>query len=118
MSRLRKILVAAFLVVVVLIAALYAFLSLYDFNKFKPMIAKAVKEATGRELTIAGNIEFELGVRPTLIVENVRFQNASWSSTPDLARVKRMEVQIAVAPIIFGKFDFARLVLIEPAVII
>ena len=64
MSRWKKILIAAALAVVVLIVTVYAFFTLYDFNKFKPMIAKAVKDATGRELTIAGNIEFDLGLRP------------------------------------------------------
>lgn len=116
--RWKKILIAAALVIAVLIVALYAFLTLYDFNKFKPMIAKAVKDATGRELSIAGNIEFELGIRPTLVIEDVKFANASWSSTPDLAHVKRLEVQVAVSPMIMGKFDFAHLVLIEPAVIV
>ena len=77
MSRWKKILIAAAMVVAVLMAAIYTFISFYDFNKFKPMIAKTVKNATGRELTIAGDIEFELGIRPTLIVEEVSFQNAS-----------------------------------------
>jgi uncharacterized protein involved in outer membrane biogenesis len=118
MSRWKKILIAAALLVVVLIVALYAFLAFYDFNKFKPMIASAVRDATGRDLTIAGDIEFELGLRPTLVVEKVSFQNASWSSTPNLARVERLEVQVAVLPILMGKFDFAHLVLVEPAVIV
>ncbi|CAB1057803.1 hypothetical protein D1BOALGB6SA_2558 [Olavius sp. associated proteobacterium Delta 1] len=118
MARWKKVLITAALLIVVLIVALYAFLSIYDFNKFKPMIAKAVRDATGRELTIAGNIDFELGIRPTLVVEDVSLQNASWSSTPNLARVKRLEVQVAVLPIIMGKFDFAHLVLVEPAVIV
>ena len=82
--RWKKIFIAAALLIVVLIVALYVFLLAFDFNKLKPMIAQAVKNATGRELTIAGNIEFEIGIRPTLIVEDVSFQNASWSSTPHL----------------------------------
>ena len=116
--RWKKIFIATALLIVVLIVALYVFLLAFDFNKLKPMIAQAVKNATGRELTIAGNIEFEIGIRPTLIVEDVSFQNASWSSTPHLAQVKRLEVQIAVFPLIVGKFDFAHLVLVEPAVIV
>ncbi len=116
--RWKKIFIAAVGVFAVLLVAIYAFLSLYDFNKFKPMIARAVKDATGRELTISGNIEFELGLRPTLVAEDARFQNASWSSRPDLAHVKRLEVQIAVLPLITGKFDFAHLVLVEPNVIV
>jgi uncharacterized protein involved in outer membrane biogenesis len=118
MARWKKILITVAMVIMVLITALYAFLSLYDFNKFKPMIAKAVKDAIGRELKIAGDIDFELGIRPTLVVEDVSFQNAAWSATPDLARVKRLEVQVALLPIVTGKFDFAHLVLVEPNVIV
>ena len=118
MSRWKKIVLAVALVIVVLTVALYGFLALYDFNRFKPMIAKAVKDATGRELTIDGNIDFELGLHPTLVVEGVRFQNAAWSGTPNLAQVKRVEVQVAALPILVGKIDFAHIVLIEPALII
>ena len=114
----KKILVAAALLVVVLVVGVYAFLSFYDFNKFKPMIAQAVKEATGRELTIAGDIDIGLSIPPALMVEDVTFQNAPWSSRPNLAQVKRMEIQIALLPLILGDFDFIRIVLIEPDVIV
>ena len=116
--RWKKIVIAVALVFVVLIAALYAFVEFYDFNKFKPLIAKAVKDATGRELNIKGDIDIDFGIRPTIVVEEVSFQNAAWSARPDLGRVKRLEVQMAVWPLIMGKFDFAHLVLVEPDVIV
>jgi uncharacterized protein involved in outer membrane biogenesis len=118
MARWKKILLSLAAVIMVIIVALYAFLTLYDFNKFKPMITKAVQDAIGRELRIAGDIEFELGLRPTLVVGDVSLQNAAWSAIPNLAQVKRMEVQIALLPIITGKFDFAHLVLVEPNLIV
>ena len=116
--RWKKIVIAVAVVFVVLIAAFYAFVEFYDFNKFKPLIAKAVKDATGRELNIKGNISIDFGIRPTLVVEDVSLQNAVWSSRPDLARVRRLEVQLVVLPLFFGKFDFAHLVLVEPDVIV
>ena len=116
--RWKKIVIAAALVFVVLIVALYAFVEFYDFNKFKPLIARAVKNATGRELNIKGDIDIDFGIRPTIVVEDVSFQNAAWSARPDLGRVKRLEVQMAVWPLISGKFDFAHLVLVEPDVIV
>lgn len=116
--RWKKIAIAAAVVFAVLIMALYAFIEFYDFNKFKPVIAKAVKDATGRELTIRGDIAIEFGIRPTIVIEDVSFQNAAWSARPDLGRVKRLEAQIAVWWLITGKFDFARLVLVEPEVIV
>ncbi|MEX1348926.1 MAG: AsmA family protein [Desulfobacterales bacterium] len=114
----KKIVIAAVLVFVLLIAALYAFVEFYDVNKFKPLIAKAVKDATGRELNIKGDIDIDFGIRPTLVVEDVSFQNAAWSARPNLGRAKRLEIQVAVWPLILGKFDFAHLVLVEPEVIV
>ena len=80
--RWKKIIITAACIIGILIATFYAFIAFYDFNKFKPMIAKAVMDATGRELTIAGDIGFRLGVRPTLNVAEVSLQNAPWSSHP------------------------------------
>ena len=114
----KKILITAALLLVVLIAAGYAILLNLDFNRYKPRIAKLVFDATGRRLTIDGNIDVALGWRPTLVAENVGLENASWGSRSDLARVKRLEAQLAFLPLIRGKLDFAHLVLIEPAVIV
>jgi len=114
----RRILIGTAVFVAVLIATIYAFLSFYDFNKFKPMIAQAVKDATGRELRIAGRIEIKWGITPTLIAENLSFQNAPWGSRSNLAKIKRLEIQIAVLPLIRGDFKFIRLVLFEPDVIV
>ena len=116
--RWKKIVTAAVLVFVVLIVALYAFVEFYDVNKFKPLIAKAVKDATGRELNIKGDIVIDFGIRPTLVVEDVSFQNASWSARPNLGRAKRLEIQVVLWPLVLGKFDFSHLVLVEPDVIV
>ena len=103
MSRWKKILLAAGLVLVALIAAIYAFAALYDFNNLKPAIARAVEDATGRQLNIAGNVEFKLGLRPALTVEGVSLKNAAWSSTPNMIRVKRLQARIDVLPLLAGK---------------
>jgi len=82
------------------------------------MTRQAVADATGRKLTIEGSIDIGLGLRPTLIAEDVGLENAPWGAQPELARVKRLEVQLAFLPLIWGELDFARLVLIEPEVIV
>jgi len=112
--RWKKILIALALVVLLLIAVVYAFLSFYDFTKFKPMIAQAVKEATGRELKIGGKINFKMGLIPAVLLENISFQNASWASRSEMVTVKRIEVQMALLPMIRGEFEFVRIVLHEP----
>ena len=48
----------------------------------------------------------------------MRFQNASWGSRPDLAKLKRFEVQVAIIPLISGNVKIKRLILIEPDILI
>jgi uncharacterized protein involved in outer membrane biogenesis len=112
--RWKKILFIAALLFVVFIVAIYVILSTYDFNKFKPRIIQAVREATGRELTLGGDLKVELGLSAEISIEDVSFQNTAWGSQADMARVKRFEVQVALLPLIRGRIEFERLILAEP----
>jgi uncharacterized protein involved in outer membrane biogenesis len=104
--------------IVVLIAAVYVILSTYDFNGLKPQITKAALDATGRELTLGGDIRLKIGLTPSLRVENVGFQNAPWGSRPEMAEIKRVEVQVALVPLIFGHIELKRVILVEPDILI
>jgi uncharacterized protein involved in outer membrane biogenesis len=105
-------------VIVVLIIAVYVILATYDFNSLKPQITKAVWDATGRELTLGGDIRLKIGLTPALAVEKVAFQNAPWGSRPEMAKIKRFEVQVALFPLIFGNIELKRLILVEPDILI
>lgn len=107
--------VAIGLIALVVIAVL---LKSYDYNRFKPPVADAVRKATGRTLTIGGDIGLKLGLTPSLVVEDIRFQNASWGSRPDLVGVKRFEVQVALVPLISKRVEIQRLILIEPDILV
>jgi uncharacterized protein involved in outer membrane biogenesis len=104
--------------IVLSIIAVYVILSTYDFNSLKPQITKAARDATGRELTLGGDIRLRFGLTPSLAVEDVGFQNAPWGSRPEMAKIKRFEVQVALVPLIFGDIEVKRLVLVEPDILI
>jgi uncharacterized protein involved in outer membrane biogenesis len=72
-----------FIAIIIIVAS-------YDFNKLKPQITGFAKEHTGRDLTLAGDIKLGIGLSPDLRVENVSFQNATWGSRPELAKVERL----------------------------
>ncbi len=96
------------------LAAVYWMLAGLDLNQFRPEIVEAVKTATGRELRLGGDIRVKIGLRPTVAVEDVRFQNAPWGSRWDMLRFKRLEFQIAAWPLLFGYFDIRRVVFVAP----
>jgi uncharacterized protein involved in outer membrane biogenesis len=116
--RWKWILGIAVFLIVALIVGIFAILSSYDFNDLKPQIARMVKDTTGRELSLGGDVELEIGLNPTLVIEDVSLQNVSWGSRPELARIRRLEAQVAVLPLVRRIILFKRLILIEPDVLI
>jgi uncharacterized protein involved in outer membrane biogenesis len=107
--------------VAVIIAAFvtaYMIVLSYDFNKFKPRITELAKQYTGRELTLGGDIDVKIGLFPTLVVNDVAFQNAAWGSQPQMAQTKRLEVQIALLPILAGDIHIRQLTAADPEFLI
>jgi uncharacterized protein involved in outer membrane biogenesis len=114
----KKILVIFGAIILGLIAASLIILFSYDYNKFKPYIARAVKEATGRELKLTGDLKLQVGFTPALVIENISFQNASWGSRPEMAQVKRFELEVALFPLLSRKIQINRFRLIEPDILL
>ena len=107
-----------FLLIIVTVISVYVILSRYDFNEFKPQIAKAVLEATGRELTIGGDIDLKIGLTPMLVLTDIKFQNAPWGSRPEMVKLKGFEVQISILPLVKGNIEIKRFILVEPDILI
>jgi uncharacterized protein involved in outer membrane biogenesis len=114
----KKILVIFGVIILGLVAAGLIILFSYDYNKFKPYIAQAAKEATGRELKLSGDLKLQLGFTPALVIDNISFQNASWGSRPEMAQVKRFELEVALFPLISRKIQINRFRLIEPDILV
>ena len=53
----KSIILVAGILIFALVATAVVVLETYDYNRFKPMIAGAVKKATGRELVIDGLVQ-------------------------------------------------------------
>jgi uncharacterized protein involved in outer membrane biogenesis len=96
----------------------YLVVTNYDVNRLKPQLAQVVKEHTGREVVFGGDIDVKPGLVPAFVVENVSFQNAPWGSRPELARVKRLEVQVALWPLLRKEIVLQRLLLVQPDILI
>ncbi len=114
----KRILIGFVILVVVLQAAIYAFLHFADLNRFKPRITSAVFDATGRRLTIAGDLEVDFGLLPVLAAENIALQNASWGSRQEMVAIRRFQVRIALLPLLARKLEIASILLIGPDILL
>ncbi len=104
--------------IVLVIVAVVIIVSSYDFNDLKPVIAKAVKDATGRELVIDSDIEIDIGLSPSLVLSDITFQNADWGSRKEMVKVSRFEVKVALLPLIKKNIEVNRFILKDPDILI
>jgi uncharacterized protein involved in outer membrane biogenesis len=108
--------VAALLVVIV--AAGAVFLARFDPNSLKPRIEAAVEQATGRTLALNGPIHLTWSLWPTVALSNVALANPPGFSRPQMATLQRLDVQLAVLPLLHGRVDITRLVLEQPDILL
>ncbi len=112
MKRAWKILtVIAVLLVAVVVAGVVVLKSM-DFNEYRGLIAEQVKAATGRDLTIAGDLRLDISLTPAVAVEGVTFANAPWGSRPEMVTLRRLEVEVELLPLLTGDVRITRIVLI------
>lgn len=109
--RLKYVLIGLVVLVVAVVVAGIAILKSQDFNQYKALIAEKVKEATGRDLTLAGDVDLVISWNPALAVNDVTFSNASWGSRPELIKMKRLEAEVRLIPLLSGNVEVNRIVL-------
>ena len=105
-------------ITLLLLIALAVFISTFDINKYKPDIITLVKEKTGRDFNIEGDLKFGYSLVPTVIVDGVRFGNAKWSSNPAMVKIGHFEAQISLLPLLTGSISVNRLVLSDADILL
>jgi len=111
MRALWKILVGIVVLLLLIVVAGVVVINVIDPNDYKDVIAEKAKEATGRDLKLDGDIQLDVSLSPTLVVENVSFANAEWGSRPQMATLKRLEAQIEVMPALQGEYRVNKIIL-------
>lgn len=65
-----------------------------DQNKAKKYISAGVSKATGRQLSINGDLKLDLGWISRLSASQIQFENAQWSKHAQMVEVGLLDVQI------------------------
>jgi uncharacterized protein involved in outer membrane biogenesis len=107
----------AALVVLAILAIVGAAL-LVDPSSFRPEIEAAAKRATGRDLVLRGPIHIRYGLHPRLVAENMALANIPGGSRPDMVMLHRLQVTVALLPLLSGRVEIGRLDLEQPDVLL
>jgi uncharacterized protein involved in outer membrane biogenesis len=93
------------LLIIALMAAVYVYLDTFDYNKLKPRIARMVKDATGRELNLGGEVDLAIGFSPALVVTNVTFANAPWGSQSQMIKIETLQAQVRLLSLLHREVE-------------
>lgn len=116
--RLRTILKLVLLPAFVAVAAAVGVLSTMDFSTYRPLVAEKVKNATGRDFEIMGDLRLSIGMTPALVAEEVRLQNAPFGTRAEMIKARRLEAEVALLPLLLGRVEITRLALIGPDILL
>jgi hypothetical protein len=87
-------------------------------EKVKQLLTAAVQRLTGRELSIRGDLDIDLGWQTTVSANDVSFANAEWAETPNMLTVKSLRARIDIGALLEGRIVAPSIELDQPQVIL
>ena len=106
MSRsLKRVLIGLGALIAALLIGIAYLSTLISPTKLTQLLVMEVREATGRELTIAGPVR--LGFFPKIAVsaEQVSLSNAAWAKSPQMASLEKVALEISLLPLLSGRIE-------------
>ncbi|MEM9441142.1 MAG: AsmA family protein [Pseudomonadota bacterium] len=112
----KKLFLVLGVLLVLLVGAVVAAPFLVPAETIKSQLTAQVEAATGRQLTVDG--ELDLSVLPNLAVAmgDVHFANAEGSDVADMVSLRELKVQLKVLPLLTGAVEIDQFVLLEPKI--
>lgn len=115
-TGLKKLLFVVLGMLAIVIMAVLVVPSFIDWNDYKGEIATQVKELTGRDLSIDGDVRISVLPAPVLVAQGVRVANVEGASQPNLMRLKSLEIRIALGPLLGGTVQVETVKLVDPVI--
>lgn len=113
----RKVLFGLVGLVFVVIAAALLIPSFIDLRSMVAPALQSAKESTGRDIRI-GDIGLSLFPSPTATVSDIRVSNVPGAVDPDMLRIKAVEVQVALMPLLSRRVEVRSVTIVDPVVTI
>jgi AsmA protein len=112
----KKVLIALGVILVLLVGAVVALPFFIPVDTIKEEVVAAARDATGRELSIKGDVSFKPFPRFEVEVGDVSFANAEGASDPNMAEIQKLLVQVQVLPLLSGQVRVDSFVLEKPVI--
>lgn len=118
MRTVWKILAGAGILLLVLVIGIVVAVSTVDVDTLIGPIQTRVKAATGRDLAVRGGARIALSLHPKIVLSDVTLSNAPWGSTPQMLTAQRLELEVALLPLLSRRFELIEFGLVDPVIVL
>lgn len=101
-----------------LIIVLLLLLWLFDFGVLKPKVESAVKDFTGREFQIKGDLSVKILPNPTVLIEDATLAGPEWSADPTMLNVGKAYAQVNLLSLLSDSIEINRVELKEVRILV
>ena len=111
----KKIIISLCVFLVLAVAAILVVPGLVDWSQYKQQVAARVGALIGLDVAIDGDMDFAVLPTPHLSASGVRIVG---DVAQDMASVAALEARVALLPLLTGRIQVERVVLVEPVLVI
>ena len=112
----KKLLVTLGILVLLAAGAVIGAPFLVPTDTIKSQLTTQVENATGRKLTVDGDLSLSLVPAVAVEMTDVHFANVSGSDVSDMVSLDELNVVLKVFPLFSGTIEISRFVLVEPKI--
>ena len=89
-------------------------IALFDWNMVKPYAERQLSDASGRTVSLAGNLNVKLALSPRVHIDHVRISNPPWAREKDMLIADAVDVTIDLGRLLRGEYYLPDVTLTHP----
>ena len=117
-NALKTLLYTAFGLFLLSIGVVLVIPGLMNWNQYKGQIVDRVADELGREFVVSGDISLSIIPNTKFSLTGVYIGNIDGASTPSMAQLKSLDVEVALVPLLMGSIEIVRVILVEPVIVL
>ncbi|WP_445679666.1 AsmA family protein [Radicibacter daui] len=89
-----------------------------DWSSYRDTLAQQLSAATGRQVSLDGELRFSFLPSPVLYVSNAHIANPEGAAEQDFLSLDTLEVKLAMAPLFSGRIEVESVTLVSPRLVL
>ena len=113
---LKKVAIGLGALVALILVVLAAAPMFIDAESFKPRVAAAIRDLTGRDLAIAGPVKLRLLPSPVVEAADIRLSNMPGGKAASMIEAKSLRLSVGLFPLLARRLEVSELKLVQPRI--